>query len=280
MTITGRTAVYGVVGYPVGHSLSPLFQNAAFEYLGIDAVYVPFEVKHTDLSSALEGLKASGVKGLNITVPFKEEALTLADEVSNEAYEIGAVNTIKFEGEKTLAYNTDWIGFLKMAQEVEDLKGKNVLLLGAGGASRAVMYALKRAGANVFIWNRTLERARRLAEVFGGEAVENPEEALKKVTVIVNTTSVGLQEDEPPLFDYSLIEPYQTVIDIIYKDTPLISTAREKGSKAVNGLNMLLYQGAESFRIWTGCEPPLKVMKRALYLHLGIKDSPRTLQRI
>jgi len=268
MNITGRTALYGVIGYPIGHSLSPVFQNSAFEFLGIDAVYVPFEIKHPDLATALEGLKLAGVKGLNVTVPFKEEVMTLADRVSEEAYEIGAGNTIRFTEEGMELYNTDWIGFLRMAEEVTDLRGKNVLVLGAGGASRAVLYALKRSGSNVLLWNRTRERAERLAEVFSAEVVGTPEEGVKKATIIVNTTSVGMKEEDPPLFDYSIIEPYQTVFDIIYWDTPLIIGARERGAKAVNGLNMLIYQGAESLRIWTECEPPVKVMRKSLEEYL------------
>ena len=264
MRVTGKTSIYGVIGFPIGHSLSPVFQNEAFSFMGIDAIYIPFEVKHADLSSALEGLRLSGVKGLNITIPFKEEVLTLADRVSEEAYEIGAVNTIKFSDEGMEVFNTDWIGFLRMAEEITELEGRNVLVLGAGGASRAVLYALKRAGANTLIWNRTKERAERLAEVFSAQVVDSPEEGVRRSTVIVNTTSVGLKEDDPPLFDYSLIEPYHTVIDIIYRDTPLLKSARERGAKAVNGLGMLLYQGAESFRIWTGCEAPLKVMRMAV----------------
>ena len=271
MNITGETSLYGVIGYPVGHSLSPIFQNKAFEFLGLNAVYVPFEIRHSDLATALEGLKLSGIKGLNVTVPFKEEVMTLADKVSDEAYEIGAGNTLKFTDQGTELYNTDWIGFLKMAEEITELQGRNVLVLGAGGASRAVLYALKRAGANIFLWNRTLERAERLAEVFSAQVVRTPEEGVKGATVIVNTTSVGLKEDDPYLFDYSVIEPYHTVIDIIYWDTPLIQTARERGAKAVNGLNMLIYQGAESFRIWTACEPPVKVMKKALEDYLCSK---------
>ncbi len=264
MSITGRTTVYGVIGYPIRHSLSPVFQNEAFRFLGIDAVYVPFEIRHADLPSALEGLKSSGVRGLNVTVPFKEEVLAIADKVSDEAYEIGAVNTIRFGDEGMEVFNTDWIGFLKMAKEITELEGRNVFVLGAGGASRAVLYALRRAGAKALIWNRTRERAERIAEVFSASVVDSPEEGVRKSTVVVNTTSVGLKEEDPSLFDYSLIEPYHTVIDIIYRDTPLLRSARERGAKAINGLSMLIYQGAESFRIWTGCEPPVKVMKIAV----------------
>ncbi len=271
MNITGDTSLYGIIGYPIGHSLSPVFQNKAFEFIGLNAVYVPFEIKHTDLATALEGLKLSGVKGLNVTVPFKEEVITLADKISDEAYEIGAGNTLKFTDNGTELYNTDWMGFLKMAEELTELEGRNVLVLGAGGASRAVLYALKRSGANILLWNRTLERAERLAEVFCAKVVKSPEEGVKSSTIIVNTTSVGLKEDDPPLFDYSTIEAYHTVIDIIYWDTPLINTARKKGAKTINGLNMLVYQGAESFRIWTGCEPPVKVMKKALEDYLYSK---------
>lgn len=264
MILRGSTELFGVIGYPIRHSLSPVFQNAAFSYLGIDAVYVPFEIKPENLSRALEGLKRAGVRGLNVTIPHKEAIVRLSDNTSDEVKDIGAANTLKLSEEYVEAYNTDWIGFLRAAQEITDLKGRRVLVLGAGGSSRAVLYALKKVGAKVILWNRTREKALRLGEEFGVEAVNEVEEGVLSSEVIVNTTSVGLREDDPPLFNYDLLTPEQVVIDIIYKETSLIRAAKEKGCRFTTGFPMLVYQGAESFRIWTGCEPPVKVMKLSL----------------
>ncbi len=264
MRITGRTDLYGVVGYPVQHSLSPVFQNAAFSHLGIDAVYLPFEVKPEDLEVALRGLQLSGVRGLNVTVPHKETALKLADWASPDAREIGSANTLRFTDRGIEAYNTDWMGFLRSLEEILDPAGRRVLVLGAGGASRAVVYALRKVSAEVFLWNRTRERAEALAERFGVQVVDSPEEVLDHVDVVVNTTSVGLREDDPPPLSTEALRGEHVVVDLIYRETALIRAAREKGCRAQTGFPMLLYQGAESFRIWTGCEPPLQVMKLSL----------------
>ncbi len=264
MRITGRVSLYGVVGYPVKHSLSPVFQNAAFSHLGIEAVYVPFEIKPGDLEDGVKGLMLSGVRGLNVTVPHKEAVLQIADRISPEAEEIGAANTLKFSDEGVEAYNTDWIGFLRALEEVHRPDGASVLVLGAGGASRAVLYALRQVSAKVFLWNRTREKADRLAERFGARVVDAPEEALGEVDVVVNTTSVGLREDDPPPVNASLLKKDQLVVDLIYKETALLRAARERGCRVQNGFPMLVYQGAESFRIWTGCEPPVRVMKLSL----------------
>ena len=275
MNLSGRTEVYGVIGYPVSHSLSPVFQNAAFSFLGIDAVYVPFEIKPEDLREALAGLKKARVRGLNVTIPHKEAVVGLADWVSQEVEAIGAANTLLFSEGRTLAYNTDWIGFLRSVEEIVDLDGKRVLLLGAGGSARAVAYALKRRSCQVYIWNRTKSRAEDLAERFGLEVVGSPEEILGSVDLVVNTTSVGLR-DEEKLFNYDLLTQDHVVVDLIYRETPLIKAAREKGCLWQNGFPMLVHQGAESFRIWTGCEPPLKIMKRSLRGYGYPTDSPRT----
>jgi len=233
MRITGRVDLYGVVGYPVKHSLSPVFQNAAFSHLGIEAVYVPFEIKPEDLRDGIRGLMLSGVRGLNVTVPHKEPVLELASWISPEAEEIGAANTLKF--------------------------------------SRAVLYALKQTGAEVLLWNRTRERAQKLAERFGVRTVNAPEEVLGEVEVVVNTTSVGLHRDDPPPLNVSLLRRDQVVVDLIYRETALLRKARERGCRVQNGFPMLVYQGAESFRIWTGCEAPLSVMKLSL-LDFGYCD--------
>ncbi|GAB6066110.1 shikimate dehydrogenase [Aquifex pyrophilus] len=263
--INSKTEVYGVIGYPVKHSLSPLFQNALLRWAGINGVYLAFEVEPERLKEAVEGFKAIKVKGINVTIPHKENIMNFLEEIDPVAEEIGAVNTVKFEEGKAKGFNTDWIGFIKaLRMLIPEIRGRRVLVLGAGGASKAVIYGLIKDGAKVFLWNRTREKAKVLAEKFNIEAVERPEEVIKDVDVIVNTTSVGLKEDDPPLFDYSLINSSHVVVDIIYRETKLIKRAKEVGAKCQDGLPMLLWQGIEAFRIWNGCTPPYEVALRAV----------------
>ncbi len=276
MTFTGKASIYGVIGHPISHSLSPVFQNSAFSYLGLEAVYIPMDIPPEKLETAFRGLKALvNMRGLNVTIPHKEDVIHLLDEVSEEARSIGAVNTIIFEGGRAKGDNTDWVGFLKALREIVEPEDKRALVLGAGGASRAVVYALKRVGAEVFIWNRTYEKARKLADEFGLKAIRDAEEAVKRMDIIVNTTSVGLKEDDPWLFDYRLIRPDHTVVDIIYRETHLVKMAKQAGASYQTGFPMLVYQGAESFRLWTGCEPPLKIMKKSLSPYGYPKDCSR-----
>ncbi len=270
MTFDGKTQVYGILGYPVKHSLSPVFQNKAFRYFSLNAVYVPFEVKPEDFETAFRCLKALRVKGVNITLPHKEKALELAGFKDNHAQAIGSANTLKFTEEGVYAYNTDWIGFLKavklLTPKLKDLK---VLVLGAGGSARAVLYALKLEGARIFLWNRTEEKAKRLCEEFGCLHVKKPEEVLEEVELIVNTTALGLKEEDPPIFDYRELKPRHKVMDIIYKETLLLKSAKAKGCSYKNGLDMLLHQGIESFKIWTGYEVPYEVVKGSVLEYLN-----------
>ncbi|ADC89607.1 shikimate 5-dehydrogenase [Thermocrinis albus DSM 14484] len=254
--------LYGLIGYPVSHSLSPVFQNFALRYLGVDAIYVPFEVKPEDLSEAIKGLKVLGVRGVNVTIPHKERVLDLVDWMDHHTEVIGAANTLLLEDGIIKAYNTDWIGFLKSLWDMQLSKGK-ALLLGAGGSSRAVAYALRQEGWEVYLWNRTKEKAVSLAERFQLQVVDRPEEVVKHVDLIVNTTP-----SEEPLFDYQLIDSHHSILDIIYyRETALIRRAKEVGAKYSDGLPMLLYQGLESLRIWTGCSVPYKLVLESVRQH-------------
>ncbi|NPB05093.1 MAG: shikimate dehydrogenase, partial [Aquificae bacterium] len=257
MRVDGGALLYAVVGNPIKHSLSPVFQNAAFERLGLNALYAPLELPVETFEETLRGLlKVSNFAGCNLTVPFKERVLALGDRLSEEVEKIGSANTLKKTPEGTVElYNTDWLGFLKHFSELTDPKGKKVLVLGAGGTARAVVYALKRAGARVWVWNRTPSKARKLASDFGVAVADRPDP--RGFDAVVNTTSVGMRPQDPPLFDYSLIEPGQVVYDVVYEKTPLVEEAKRRGARAENGLKMLLYQGVESFKIWTGLEPPV-----------------------
>lgn len=260
--------VYGIIGYPVGHSLSPLMHNLAFKELKIKAVYGAFEVKPQDLQTAIKGIRALNIKGVSVTVPHKEEVIRFLDEVEKTALEIGAVNTILNERGKLKGFNTDWIGFLKaLEEEGIELKDKKIVILGAGGASKAILYAVKKAQAKeVEIFNRTYSKALELAEKFKVKAF--PWEKLKETSgdLIIQTTSVGLKSWESPV-EEEILSRFKIAFDVVYYPlkTKFLNLAEKSGCKVIDGLKMLLYQGVEQFKIWTGKEPPVKLMKEVIY---------------
>ncbi len=281
MLLNGETQVYGILGYPVKHSKSPTFQTAAFEALGINAVYVPFHVKPEDLQKAVEGIRALSIKGVNVTVPHKEEVIRYVNEISEEVKYIGAANTIENIDGYLKAYNTDAYGFIKGLKELLSEANKQIpelkfLILGAGGASRAVLFGLLKEGAPyILLANRTVEKAEKivkdfsplnrfLSEIVKPIPLSDVEKYLEEIDVIVNTTSVGLKDEDKPLFNYEKIMKKHIVVDIIYKKTPLLKKAEEKGCLWQDGLPMLLYQGVRSFEIWTKRKAPVDVMKQIL----------------
>ena len=277
MEIDGKTEIYGIFGYPVKHSKSPIFQNVAFSFHKINAVYIPFEVKPENLKDAIKSLKVLNIKGINITIPHKEEAIKYLDEISEEVKYIGATNTVKNIDGYLIGYNTDAYGFITGLKEIEEnLNNKKILVIGAGGASRAVIYSLIKEGVEkIIIANRTLKRAEKIVEDFRklnrfiDEVIllitpDKIESYLKDVDIIVNTTPIGLNENDPWLFDYNKLSERHTVVDIVYKKTPLIEFAIKKNCKWQDGYPMLIYQGAKSFQIWTGKKAPVEEMKRAL----------------
>jgi shikimate dehydrogenase len=251
-------------------------QNAAFREVGVDAVYVPFEVEPDNLECAVKGLKCLNVKGFNVTVPHKERIVEYLDYLSEEAEVLGAVNTVKNEDGKFTGYNTDVGGFARsLKEEGIEVEGKRVLMFGAGGAAKAVGYALLKERVKFLnVVNRSFKKTKELGELLGrfGNVLVYPlkegtvEVLLKDVDLIVNTTSVGLKETDPQLFDYSKIPEGITVVDIIYNppETSLLKAAKEKGCKTVNGLGMLVHQGAMAFEIWTGKRAPVETMKKVL----------------
>ncbi|WP_321212138.1 shikimate dehydrogenase [Methanothermobacter sp. DP] len=274
--ITGNTQLTGIIGYPLTHSLSPQMHNAAFKALGMDWAYVPFPVKPSGLEEAVRGLGALNVRGVNVTIPHKESVLEYIDEVDETASLIGAVNTLKFEEETIRGYNTDASGCLRALEEVKSVDGSSVIILGAGGAARACAFQLAVEGASVTILNRTPERARALAEDIkvaldirvkhGG--YELIPACLEGADILIDTTPIGMYPhmDDEPLVKAELMHEGLVVYDLVYNppETCLLREARAAGAVPVSGLRMLLYQGAEAFRIWTGREPPLDVMEKAL----------------
>ncbi|HTS16431.1 MAG TPA: shikimate dehydrogenase [Verrucomicrobiae bacterium] len=278
MHIDGSTTIVGVFGAPIAHTASPAMHNAAFEALGMNWVYLAFHVDPRNLRSALHGAREMGLTGINLTVPHKILALDCVDEVDPEARKIGAVNTIVFDKDKTRGFNTDGSGFLKAVKEDFNLsiKGKRVLVLGAGGAGRgiAVKCALDGA-AKVIVANRTVAKIEPIAREVAGTkseflALPLSSEAIGKVMaevdLIVNATTVGLKESGSLGLGAALFSPRQHVYDTIYRpaETPLLQIAESAGAKVANGLSMLLHQGAKAFEIWTKRKAPLAVMRRAL----------------
>ena len=262
--VTSRTRSLGILGDPVSHSLSPLMMNAAFEEKGIDARYLAFQPH--DLESAVSGARALGFVGLNITVPFKERILPLLRSLSPKAQAIKAVNTVCF-GKEPEGQNTDGLG-LVMALEENDIRldGEKVLILGAGGAARAACFALSEEGADMAIANRTVSKAESLAQEireagYQASSCSLDHLDLENNSLLINATSIGLNGEPSPVRD---IPKNITVMDLVYKETDLISKARDSGAKIVPGISMLLHQGAASFELWFDEKAPVEVMRSAL----------------
>lgn len=268
------TRLFGVIGHPISHSLSPVMHAAALRAMRVDALYASFDVPPALLRPMLRGLILSGVEGLNVTVPLKERVVPLLNRVDPSARALGAVNTIVVRGRRTTGYNTDGVGFVAALKELGWRPGPvNAVVLGAGGAARAVAWELARfAGSRITIANRHPARARRLARRLAGthpracvDAAALRHVALKGIDVLVNATSVGRQPGDTPLIDPARLSRDTVVYDLVYHcDTRLVRAARRRGCVAANGLTMLLYQGAESLRLWFGRRPPVAVMRRAL----------------
>lgn len=248
------TSLAGVLGHPVAHSRSPAMHNAAFRELGLDWHYVKLPVPPELFEETVRALPGSGYRGANVTIPYKVAALALADTATPAARAIGAANTLTFDPEGAIeAENTDAGGFLAALDE--PVSGRTALVMGAGGAARAVVWALVEGGADVSIWNRTPERADELAAMFRARAVYRPEPA----DIVVNATSVGLHEGTLPLDG---LEHPEVAVELVYGSaTPFGEWAQQGGSRLVDGLEILVRQGALSFTRWTGAEAPLEAMR-------------------
>lgn len=274
--ITGHTGVVGIIGDPVEHSLSPAMQNAAFQAARLDMVYVPFRVRRDELRRAVESLRALGILGVNVTVPHKQAVLPLLDSVSSEAKKLGAVNTIVVEGRKLVGHNTDARGFrasLKAARV--RLDGKRALVIGAGGAARAIVSALLEARcARIWVVNRTPANARRLVHGFRSarsrldtlpwNALEDAS-TVAAADLIVNCTSVGLHGEALEL-SYGATHARCVFADLVYgrTRTPFVARAQRLGRRTIDGTGMLIHQGALAFSLWTGRRAPLDTMRKAL----------------
>lgn len=279
------TRVTGIIGHPLSHSLSPQMHNAAFRSLDMDWVYVPFPVRPEKLGRAVRGLEALNVRGVNVTIPHKEAVIEYVDELHETASLIGAVNTLEFDDGTVRGYNTDADGCLRALEEVTSVRNSSVLILGAGGAARACAFRLALAGASgILILNRTPERAHSLAgdigeklgfDVSSGGYDLIPEAAVD-ADIIIDTTPVGMHPhtDDEALVTAELMHEGMVVYDLVYNPvrTVLLREAEKASAVPVSGLKMLVYQGAESFRIWTGRKAPVNVMEEAVLEGLWRKD--------
>jgi shikimate dehydrogenase len=277
MTISGKTRVCGVIGDPIEHTLSPTIHNAAFNHLKLDFVFLAFRVKAAELENAIHSMRGLGIHGLNVTMPHKSTVIGYLDEVDPTVKLLCSANTILNKDGKLSGFNTDGVGALKALRENgAELSEKKVLLLGAGGAAKAIAFSLAEEVGELAILNRAAEKAKKLAEALGrtlnkkvvGGAL-SPDAIMKNLRdsdVLINATSVGMHPDA----NQSIVPPQWlrsdlTVMDIVYDpvETKLAKDAKAAGAKVISGVEMLIYQGAASFEIWTNRSAPIEVMRRA-----------------
>ena len=274
------TSVLGIIGFPIGHSISPVFQQAALDHCGIDATYRAWEVSPDQAGDFVTGLRRAEVLGINVTVPHKEGVIPYLDEVDDWAAEAGAVNTIVNREGRLIGHNTDGYGFLRALREGGGFQpqGRRVLILGAGGAARGVVLALVREGiSRLLVANRTLPRAEALAQLARSRGIlaqaiplswNQLSLAAVEAHLIVNCTTIGMAHGPDPTGTPLLlhqIPPTSLVYDLVYNplETPLLRAAARAGAGILGGIQMLVYQGAASFEMWTGMAAPLPVMLEA-----------------
>ena len=281
MVVKGSTRVVGVFGSPVRHSCSPPMHNAAFAELGLDFIYVPFEVASEKLGDAVQAIRALGMPGINVTIPHKGGVAQLVDDLDESARVLEAVNTICRRNDRLIGYNTDAAGFVRSLQEAgESVRGKDVAIIGAGGGARAVAWAMAQQGVgSVVLIGRTPPKAQAVAELVmrasGSEVAEavplasaSSEQIVRRSQVVIDTTDVGMHPnvDVAPVIPPNWISPHHLVVDIVYnpQETALLRAARERGARTLSGVGMLVHQGAIAFEMWTGQAPPVETMWRAL----------------
>ena len=278
--ITGKTTICGIIGDPIEHSMSPVMHNTAFQTLGLDYAYVPFKVKSLELRKAIEGIRGLNIRGVNVTIPHKVAVLQLLDRIDPLAEKIGAINTIVNDNGILTGYNTDATGFLQALREKGiDAAEKRVLLLGAGGAGRSISNILAAERAKLVVLNRKQRQSsmdnltRRLADSYRADIkigelnYENLKKAILDVDILVNATSLGMSpdSDQTPV-PAELLHANMTVFDIIYNPLPtrLLREAKAAGAMTIDGLEMLVQQGALSFEKWTGTKAPVDVMRKSV----------------
>lgn len=274
MQITGSTRIAGLFGCPVKHTISPKMHNSAFSYLGIDCIYLPFNVKPKDLKKAVDSLRVFNFIGVNVTVPHKQTVMKYLDEITPSALRIGAVNTILVTSKKLVGYNTDGMGFVRSLKDDHGfrLKGKTMFLLGAGGAGRAVAVESALNGLKkIYVVDKDVSRTRSLLRSIPKSCTaltlnlgKDMKEGISDSNIIVNATPVGLHSKDPVSIPPEWIPKGKIVYDVIYNPNKTKLLQGVKNCKTVNGLGMLLYQGINAFEIWTGKKAPVEVMRKAI----------------
>lgn len=269
MPIDARTQVTGLLGYPVEHSLSPAMHNAGFDALGLNFCYLAFSVPPASLGGAVESVRTLSFRGVNVTVPHKEHVLTFLDEVDDEAAFIGAVNTVVNDGGRLRGFNTDGRGFMKSLEESGiRAHGKEIFVVGAGGASRAICYYLAQVAGKMHLYDLDRQKAADLIrdlKRFNDSIFFAEDKAKLPVSdMVINATPLGLNAGDPLPFETEGLFSGQVVVDLIYRDTPILSRAHDVGCVTVSGLGMLLWQGVLAFQLWTGIPAPVEIMRNAL----------------
>lgn len=270
--------IYGIVGHPVEHSLSPAMHNAAFKAEGIDAEYKIFDIDPSDeenLANFCYETDINNIAGFSVTMPYKLEIMKYMDEHDPIAKKVASINTVESVDSKLNGYNTDSIGAIQALQEKTDIKDNKILILGAGGAARAISYSLKEFGNEIYIFNRTKPKAQELAEEFDFETIDFTQIAEGNFDIIINTTPVGMMpKANESLLHADQMKGVKVVMDIITNplETQLLKEAKKAGAETITGARMLLHQACGQFEIWFGKSAPIEVMEKALYQALRNKD--------
>jgi len=282
MNISGKTRVCGVIGEPIEHSLSPIMHNAAFQAVGLDFAFLAFRVKPAEVESAVNGVRALNIRGLNVTMPHKTAIINHLDRVDLSAQIVNSVNTVLNKENLLFGFNTDGVGAVKALKENGvELKGRKVLLLGAGGAARAIAYALAKEADELAVLNRTVKQAQAMARLLeksfnkkiatGSLSPSDVETNIRDSDILINATSVGMKPkpDDSPVAA-KMLRRNMAVMDIVYNplETRLVKDAKLAGAEVISGVEMLIFQGAASFEIWTGKSAPVEVMRQAALSHL------------
>ncbi len=268
--INSETLLFSVIGDPVAHSMSPVMHNRAFAETGYNGVYVALNVK--DIKGAMTGIRALGIRGASITIPHKIGIMKYLDEVDETAIKIGAVNTIQSNRGILKGFNSDWTGAMSALEEKTAIAGKEILVIGAGGAARAIGFGIVSKGGRLTIANRTHQKGEKLAADLGGNFISVAEHTKSQWDILINTTPVGMAPNTNVMpVKSAWLEKDMVVMDIVYNplNTGLLKKARKKGCTIIDGVSMFVFQGAWQFELWTGQKAPLDVMNETVRNALG-----------